>query len=76
MPPFDYTQPMTFLNAFEQFSVALHGVMVALRDEVNFGEERDEAILNAATLLCSLLEDTQSEANVLMEKLERRVLSD
>jgi len=72
MPPFDYTQPMTFLNAFEQFSVALHGVMVALRDEVNFGEERDEAILNAAALLCSLLEDTQSEANVLMEKLERR----
>ena len=72
MPPFDYTQPMTFLNAFEQFSVALHGVMVALRDEVNFCEERDEAILNAAALLCSLLEDTQSEANVLMEKLERR----
>jgi hypothetical protein len=63
---------MTFLNAFEQFSVALHGVMVALRDEVNFVEERDEAILNAAALLCSLLEDTQSEANVLMEKLERR----
>ena len=72
MPPFDYTQPMTFINAFEQFSVALHGVMVALRDEVNFGEERDEAILNAAALLCSLLEGTQSEANVLMEKLERR----
>jgi len=72
MPTFDYTQPMTFLNAFEQFSVALHGVMVALRDEVNFGEERDEAILNAAALLCSLLEDTQSEANVLLEKLERR----
>ena len=72
MPPFDYTQPMTFLNAFEQFSVALHGVMVALRDEVNFGESRDVAILNAAALLCSLLEDTQSEANVLLEKLERR----
>ena len=74
MPTFDYTQPMTFLNAFEQFSVALHGVMVALRDEVNFGEERDEAILNAATLLCSLLEDTQSEANALRERLERRVV--
>ncbi|MFM8608501.1 MAG: hypothetical protein ACKOBC_11150 [Hyphomicrobiales bacterium] len=72
MPRFDYTQPMTFLKAFEQFSVALHGVMVALRDEVNFGETRDEATLNAAALLCSLLEDTQSEANTLLEKLERR----
>ena len=75
MPPFDYTQPMTFINAFEQFSVALHGVMVALRDEVNFGEARDVAILNAAALLCSLLEDTQSEATVLMETLERRVVN-
>jgi len=49
--------------------------MVALRDEVNFGETRDETILNAA-LLCSLLEDTQSEANALLEKLERREVSD
>jgi hypothetical protein len=55
--------------------VALNSVMVALRDEVNFGEARNEAILNAATLLCSLLEDTQSEANALRERLERRVVN-
>ncbi|MBM3636342.1 MAG: hypothetical protein FJX04_04480 [Alphaproteobacteria bacterium] len=75
MPSFDFTQPQTFINTLEQFSLALHGVMVALRDEVNFGETRDETILNAA-LLCSLLEDTQSEANALLEKLERREVSD
>ena len=76
MPPIDYTQPMTFLNAFEHFSVALHCVMVALRDEVNFGEERNEAIFNAASLFCSLLEDTQSEATALMDRLERRRMHD
>jgi len=75
MPSFDFTQPQTFINTLEQFSLALHGVMVALRDEVNFGETRDETILNAA-IFCSLLEDTQSEANALLEKLERREVSD
>ena len=74
MPHYDFNEPMTFQNALEQYALAHHAVMVALRNESNFGEDRDHALLNAANLFCSLLEDTHSEVVQLTNAIERRVL--
>jgi len=74
MPHYDFEKPMTFLNALEQYALAHHAVMVALRNEVNFGEDLDHALLNAANLLCSILEDSHPEALELTNKIERRAL--
>jgi len=74
MPHYDFSKPMTFLTALEQYALAHQAIMAALRDEVNFGEARDHALLNAANLFCSMLEDTHPEAVELTNRLERRVL--
>ena len=74
MPHYDFKKPMTFENTLEQFSLALHSAMVALRNEANFHEMGDEAILSAAQLFCSMLEDTHQEAVKATHQLERRIL--
>ena len=71
-PAYDFKRPMTFLNALESFTLALGCVMVALRDEAAFREEPDEAIVNAANLLCAMLEDGHREATKLAAGMERR----
>lgn len=71
---YDFTQPMTFLNALHQYTMAFNCVMVALRNESNFHDEGDHAVLNAATVFCAMLEDAHPEALALTHKLERRVL--
>ena len=71
-PQIDFTQPMTFQNALQNFALSLAFVMVALRDEAAFREEPDEAILNAANLLCSMLEDSHREATKLAAGMEGR----
>ena len=75
MPRYDFKQPMTFLNALEQASLALECVMVALRNEAAFHDSGDETVLNAAHMYCSLLEDHHKESVVLTNALERRVMS-
>jgi hypothetical protein len=71
-PQIDFTQPMTFQNALQNFALSLAFVMVALRDEAAFREEPDEAILNAANLLCAMLEDSHREATKLAAWMEGR----
>ena len=71
-PQIDFTQPMTFQNALQNFALSLACVMVSLRDEASFRDEPDDASLNAVNLLCSMLEDAHSEALSLMEQIERR----
>ena len=73
-PHYDFNRPMTFLNALESFTLALSCVMVALRDEAQFREDGNHAILNAAHMLAAMLEDAQAEASVLSDVIERRVL--
>lgn len=71
-PAYDFKRPMTFLNALESFTLALAFVMVALRDEAAFREEPDQATLNAANVLCAMLEDSYREAMELAAEMERR----
>jgi hypothetical protein len=71
-PQIDFTQPMTFQNALQNFALSLACVMVALRDEASFRDDPDNRILNAANLLCSMLDDSHRESMVLAEKLERK----
>ena len=63
---------MTFQNALQNFALSLACVMVALRDEASFRDDPDNRILNAANLLCSMLDDSHLESMVLVEKLERK----
>jgi hypothetical protein len=74
MPHYDFNKPMTFLNALEQFSLALDCVMTALRNEADFHDDGDHAIVNAANHFCSILEDTHPVSVELANRLERRVL--
>ena len=74
MPQMNFIKPMTFLSTFEAFCVALNCVMVTLRDEASFHDSGDEAVLDAAQLLSSLLEDSHIEALELTRKLEKRIL--
>ena len=71
-PQIDFTQPMTFQNAMQHFALSLAFVMVALRDEAAFREEPDQATLNAANVLCAMLEDSYREAMELAAEMERR----
>jgi hypothetical protein len=71
-PQIDFTQPMTFQNALQNFALSLACMMVALRDEASFRDEPDEALVNATNLLCSMLEDAFNEAMVLAEELEKK----
>lgn len=71
-PQIDFTQPMTFQNAMQNFALSLAFVMVALRDEAAFREGPDDAILNAAHLLCAMLEDSHREATQLASGMEGR----
>ena len=73
-PRYDFKRPTTFLNTLESFSLALNCVMVALRDEAQFREEPDQAHLNAAHMLASMLEDAQAEASALSDVIERRMV--
>ena len=72
-PHYDFIRPTTFLNALESFSLALSCVMIALRDEAQFREEPDQAHLNAAHMLASMLQDAQAEASALSDVIERRM---
>ena len=71
-PQIDFIQPMTFQNALQNFALSLACMMVALRDEASFRDEPDDAIVNAANLLCSMLEDSHHEAMVLAEEQEKK----
>jgi hypothetical protein len=71
-PAYDFNRPMTFQNAMQNFALSLAFVMVALRDEAAFREEPDQATLNAANVLCSMLEDSYREAMELAAGMERR----
>lgn len=73
MSHIDFTQPMTFQSALQNFILSLACVMVALRDEAAFRDEVDYATLNAANLYCSLLEDSHREAMALVDGMEKRV---
>jgi len=73
MPQINFDKPMTFIDTLEQFSLSLHSVMVALRDEANFHDNGDESVLIAAELLVSMLEDARAEAATLTSKVEERV---
>ena len=70
-PRYDFNRPTTFLNALEQFSLALNCVMIALRDEAEFREVPDQAHLNAAHMLAAMLEDARAEVEMLANVMER-----
>jgi hypothetical protein len=74
MPSYDFKQPASFLNALEQFSLALECVMAELRNEAMFHDNGDHAMVNAAHQFCEILEDRHAEALTLADALERRVL--
>ena len=71
-PQIDFSKPPIFLNALEHYALALAHVMVAMRDEASFREEPDQALVNAAHLFCSMLEDAHREAMMLADRLEAR----
>ena len=71
-PQIDFSNPMTFQNALQNFTLSLACVMIALRDEANFREKADQSTLNAACIFCSLLEDSHREAIALVDGMERR----
>ena len=73
MPYHPFQKPISFLNALEHFSFALTYVMVALRDEANFHDNGDRAVLDAAEFFCSTLEDAHREAMTLADQLEKRM---
>lgn len=73
-PQIDFSNPMTFQNALQNFTLSLACVMIALRDEANFRDEADQSTLNAAYIFCSLLEDSHREAIALVDGIERRLI--
>ena len=75
MLPYDFKQPLTFINTLAQFSLALECAMVALRDEAEFHEEGDHAMVNAAHQFSAMLEDAHKLSVDLANRLEERVLS-
>ena len=50
-------------------SVVLQHALVQLRDHVKFQEEQDSAVLRAAEVLSSVLEDSQAEVEHLIAKM-------
>ena len=70
MPLINYAKPMNFCDSTEAVSVVLQYALVQLRDYVKFQENRDTAIVRAAEILSSALEDAHSEVEQLIGKME------
>ncbi len=70
MPLIDYSKPMNFCDSTEAVSVVVNHALIQLRDQVAFQTEKDAAIVRAAEVLSSLLEDAQSEIEQLIGKME------
>ena len=76
MLPRDFETPHSLKDAFQRFALELTCMMVWLRDEAAFHDNHDHAVLDAASLLCSTLEDAHEEAVRLTERLERRLVGE
>jgi hypothetical protein len=74
MAAMDFTKPMIFLNTLEPFALSLNCALIALRDEANFRDEGDPAIVSAAAIFSSMLEDAHAEVVTLGAQLEQRAL--
>ena len=61
---------MNFCDSTEAVSVVVNHALIQLRDQVAFQTEKDAAIVRAAEVLSSLLEDAQSEIEQLIGKME------
>jgi hypothetical protein len=72
MPVIDYSKPHNFCDSAEAVSVTLQYALVQLRDCAAFQDETDPAILRAAAVLSSILEDAKAEIERLLETLETR----
>jgi hypothetical protein len=70
MPPVDFSKPQTFFNTLESFALALNCAMIALRNEAGFHDQYDQAIVEAANIFASMLEDAKGEVEVLLTKIE------
>ena len=70
MPLIDYSKPMNFCDSTEAVSVVVNHALIQLRDQVAFQTEKDAAIVRAAEVLSSLLENAQSEIEQLIGKME------
>ena len=69
MPLIDYSTAFSFCDSTEAVSVVLQHALVQLRDHVKFQEEQDSAVLRAAEVLSSVLEDSQAEVEHLIAKM-------
>ena len=69
MPLIDYSKSLTFCESAEAVSVVLQHALVQLRDHANFQDEQDSALMRAAEILSSVLEDAQAEVERLIERL-------
>ena len=76
MLPRDFEPPRSLKDAFQRFALELTCMMVWLRDEASFHDNHDHTVLDAASLLCSTLEDAHEEAVRLTERLERRLVGE
>ena len=69
MPLINYAKPMNFCDSTEAVSIVLQYTLVQLRDYVKFQEDRDSAVMRAAEILSSVLEDTHNEVEQLIGKM-------
>lgn len=69
MPLMDYSKSLTFCDTAEAVSVVLQHALVQLRDHAKFQDEQDSAVVRAAEVLSSVLEDAQAEVEQLIGRM-------
>ena len=69
----DFTPPHSLKDALQRFSLELDCLLVWLRNEARYHDNRDHAVLDVACHAAHVLEDSYKETEALIRELEKRV---
>jgi len=73
MSHYDFKPPYSLKDGMQRFALELNCMMVWLRNEARFHDAKDYSVLETASLISDMLEDSQREAEALIPEIERRV---
>ena len=73
MPCYDFKPPHSLAESLQRFTLELNCMMVWLRNEARYHDAMDQTVLDTASLISDMLEDSHREAEKLIPEIEKRV---
>ena len=73
MSHYDFKPPYSLKEGMQRFALELNCMMVWLRNEARYHDAMDKTVLDTASLISNMLDDSHREAEKLIPEIERRV---